>query len=203
MTLRNFVASENWSELIQTLPPKEVVRSMSFRGAMKLSCQLLFNEDWDSYLHNYAARLLETIRKMYPEDWNSSWEYDAFLGQAYDFTLLYDERFVVYKRVVERTSNPSPSLLYAFARCYLSPGTPPLSRSQAVHYLKLAIKDYLYADVVGFLSGVYSLKDDPEIYTYWKSLFESIKGSNIDTPCINPPFIRDPIGDDDFLRGAK
>ena len=121
MMLQDVIRGKKWDELIQQFSPRDIMQRMTFRGAMKLASQLMFNENWDGNLHNYAARLLEFLRKNYPQDWNSSWQYDAFLGQAYDFALLYDERFVAYKRAMEKAVQPPPALLSGYIGCRHAP----------------------------------------------------------------------------------
>lgn len=197
MDLQNIVYSKKWDELIQNFSPRSVMQRMTFCGAVKLVYQLMFNENWDDNLHNYAARLLEFLRKNYPQEWNSSWQYDAFLGQAYDFTLLYDERYAFYKRAMEKAVQPPPALLSAFIGCRHAPGIPPVSMSEAMTLVKEALKEYYTAEAIATSPSHFSTEEQE--YEYWMDVFGSMYRPNLDSSCIDPPFVREEITEDDFV----
>ena len=173
------------------------MQHMTFRGAVKLAYQLMFNENWDDNLHNYAARLLEFLRKNYSQDWNSSWQYDAFLGQAYDFTLLYDERYAAYKRAMGKAIQPPPALLIALIRCRHAPGIPPISMCEAMTLIKGALKEYCTAEAIAKSPSLFSTEEQE--YEYWVDVFVSMYRPNLDSSCIDPPFVREEINEDDFV----
>ncbi len=191
MDINKLIQEQKWQDLISNYTSKEIAHSFSFWENLKLVYQLLYNRAWDENIQEFAVQLLEEVRNFYPKEWNSSWQYDAFLGLAYDVILKYDERYEALKRAFDKTKAPAPQLLIAMARCCDCPGKPPISYNQAIEYLKLALKDYLYTDGVGLMSLVYSLKGDQDNQTYWANVLKQIENKNIESPPLDPDFVRD------------
>jgi hypothetical protein len=177
-------------EIANSYSPNEVVKSLSFLDGLRLSYLLLYNDKWDENLQEFAIKLLYEIRKVYPEEWNASWEYDALLGGACNITCKYDERYEAYKRAFDKADNPPPGLLIEFARCCICPGSPPISYDQAIELILKALKQAHYADAIGLLSHIYSLKDDFQNEDYWSDI---LKNSNQEfvSPPIEPKFLVD------------
>ena len=133
----------------------EIINFLSFKNALRLAFQLLYNEQWDEDLQLYAVKLLYEIRVKYSEEWNATWEYDAFLGQACNITLKYEEKYIAYKRAFDKTDNPPPGLLIELASCCIGPGHPPISYDNAINLVKQALQEAPYADGFGLLSHIY------------------------------------------------
>lgn len=186
------IENKNFQELVRSYLPIEIVKSLSFRDGLRLAYRLLYNEKWDDDLQEFAIKLLYEIRNSYAEMWNESWEYDALLGIACDITCKYDERYderyEAYKRAFEKTKNPPPRLLIELARCCICPGSPPFSYDDAIKLVSRALEDAPYADGIGLLSHLYSLKDDKKNEDYWTKI---LKNSNQEfvSPPIEPKFL--------------
>jgi hypothetical protein len=82
---------------------------------------MLFNEERDDGLRDYATELLQEVRQAHFKEWSLDWKNDVFLGDAYYITMKYDERYESYKRAFDKVAFPPPSLLISLASCYLSP----------------------------------------------------------------------------------
>lgn len=188
MKIEELVQEKKWKELITNFNHSDIVKELCFFKAIKLSHLLLYNEKWDENIQEFAIKLLEAIMVTHPKEWNSSWQYDAFLGLAYDITLKYDERYEAFKRALEKVSPPPPQLLIAMAGCCICPGSPLVSYDQAIEYLNLALKDYLYVDGVGLMRAIYSLKNDIKNENYWTKIFKEIENHNIESPSLDPDF---------------
>jgi len=67
---------------MDTYSPHEIVKTLSFKDALRLSYRLLYNDTWDEKLQEYAVKLLYETQSVYPEEWDKSWEYEALLGLA-------------------------------------------------------------------------------------------------------------------------
>jgi tetratricopeptide (TPR) repeat protein len=182
--------AKKWKELTSSYSLDEIVHFLPFQKTLILSYKLLFNESWDESLQAFAVNLLESIRSKHPKEWDASWEYDAFLGLAYYIILNYDERYNAFKRASDKIQIPPPQLLIALASCCVCPGTPPIPYDEAIKYLKEAIKDYLYVDAVELLRKMYWYKDDVENEHYWASILKQIKGKNVESPSLEPEFLR-------------
>ncbi len=163
--------------------PLELVNAIGFEGALYLACDMLNNEEWDESLQEYAARVLENLRKKYPEKWNSSWRYDALLGYAYHILLKYDERYVAYKRAFDNIQPlPPPQLLVAMARCCIAPGKPPITEEEAILLVKEAIKTTPYIEGVELLRGLYKSVGNIKEQKHWENILENIKKNGVHLP---------------------
>lgn len=182
--------NHQWEKLANSYSPIELAKSLSFKNGLRLAYQLLYNNTWEETLQEYAVKLLNEIRKNYPEDWNETWEYDALLGLAYYITRKYDERYEAYKRAFDKTNNPPPGLLIELARCCICPGTPPISYDEAIDLVKKAIKEAPYTDGIGLLSHIYSLKNDKINEKYWVKILEN-SNQKFESPSIEPKFLVD------------
>lgn len=190
MKIEEIIKEKKWEELITNFDPRNVAKELLFFKGIKLSHSLLYNEKWDENVQEFAIKLLEAIMTTHPKEWNSSWQYDAFLGLAYDITLKYDERYEAFKRALEKVSPPPPQLMIAMAGCCICPGLPPVSYEQAIKYLNLALKDYLYVDGVSLMRAIYSLKSDIKNENYWTQVFKKIEDHNIESPSLDPEFVK-------------
>ena len=190
MTLEELIEEKKWQELASAFNPKDVAQSLSFLVGIKLAYFLLYNKKWDENIQEFAVQLLEAIRIFYPKEWNSSWQYDAFLGLAYHITLKYNYKYEALKRALKKINNPPPQLLIAIASCCDCPGKPPISYEQAIEYLKLALKDYLYVDGVGLMRKIYWFKDDAINENHWAKVLQQIENDNMESPSLDPDFLK-------------
>ena len=177
-----------WDKLTNTYTPTETANFLSFKNALHVAYQLLYNDQWDEDLQSYSVKLLYEIRKKYPKEWNDNWEYEALLGQACYITRKYDERYKAYKQAFDKTNNPPPGLLIEFARCCICSGHPPISYDDAINLVKQALKDAPYSNGIGLLSHIYSLKEDEVNEEIWK---KNLANCNKDflAPSIEPKFL--------------
>ncbi len=175
-------------ELIKSYSPSEIVKSLPFKSGLSLAYRLLYNEKWDEDLQETSIKLLKELHKNYPKAWDEAWENDALLGNACNITRKYDERYEAYKRAFEKTKNPPPGLLIELARCCICPGSPPISYDNAIDLVLKALKIAPYADGIGLLSHLYSLKNDKKNEEYWTKV---LKNSNQEfvSPSIEPKFL--------------
>jgi tetratricopeptide (TPR) repeat protein len=178
----------HWENLANLYSPKTLVEFLSFKDGLRLAYRLLYNDNWNENLQEYAVKLLYEIRDVYREDWNNSWEYDAFLGTACYITRKYEERYEFYKRALEKTNNPPPGLLLEFARCCICPGPPPISYDDAITLVMIVLKKAPYTDAIGLLSHIYSLKDDKKNEEHWTRILEK-SNQELVTPSIDPKFL--------------
>lgn len=180
--------NNSWEEVATSYPVHEVVKSLSFEDGLRLAYRLLYNDQWDETFQEYAVKLLYEIREVYPKKWNNSWEYDALLGSACNITLKHDERYQAYKKAFDNTSNPPPGLLIELARCSICPGSPPISYDDSIDLVKKALKKAPYADGIGLLSHLYSLKDDKKNEEYWVKALKNCNQELV-SPSIEPKFL--------------
>lgn len=155
--------------------PKGLIETMNFDSGILLSKKMLNNEEWDEELQKYAAKILEELRKKYPDEWNSSWKYDAFLGYVYDIILNYDERYKFYKKAIEKAPFPTPpQLLIAIAGCCWAPGIPPITEEKSIELVKEALSNKNYYEGVSLLRGLYKSIGNKKEQDYWERILEDI-----------------------------
>jgi hypothetical protein len=184
--------NHQWKKLTNSYLPNEIAKSLSFKNGLYLAYRLLYNDAWEETFQEYAVKFLYEIRKIYPENWNETWEYDALLGLACYITRKYDERYEAYKRAFDKTNTPPPGLLIELARCCICPDSPPISYDEAIDLVKKAIKEALYTDGVGLLSHIYSLKNDKINEKYWAKILEN-SNQKLESPSIEPKFLIEDI----------
>lgn len=186
-----------WEQLARSYSPHEIAKYLSFEDGLRVAYRLLYNDLWDASLQVYAAELLSEVSKVYPKDWNKSWEYNALLGLAYYIARKYDERYKAYKNAFDRATEPPPRLLIELARCCICPGHPPISYDDAIDLVMKAIKDAPYADGIGLLSHIYSIKEDKKNEEYWTNILR-ISNQEFVSPPIEPKFLIE-----EYLRDVK
>ena len=160
--MERLVANSKWNELVSRYHPAEIAQKCDFKKSLIIAYSLLYNDAWNEELQEYAVNLIYNVREIYPDEWESNWRYDAFLGSACDITLKYDERYEAYKRAYERASEPPPRLVIEFAHCCDCPGVPPITYDRAIELLRGVINNFPYLDAIALMSAVYALKGDDE-----------------------------------------
>lgn len=185
----NFLFDQKKWEDIAMYPPEEIIKNLGFMNGMLVAYKLLYNEDWNEDLQEFAVKLLFNIKEKYSHEWDLNWRFDALLGLACDITLKYEERFEAYKRACEKAVKPPPELLIELARCCYCPGKPPISYEKSIELLKQSIMEHPYKQAASLLKGIYASKKDAENEEYWSKKMEQIKDEN--PPPLEPPFLRE------------
>lgn len=172
--ISSLILNKNWGELSKQYEPKILAQILSIKEGKLLAHKLLFNEERDDSLREYAVELLEEIRNMHSKEWLEDWKNDVFLGDACYMTLHYNERYQAYKRAYEKAKPIPPSLLISIASCYLSP-TPPISIDEAERFAKLALEREMSIEGVILLRGIYAEKKDKLSFDYWDKVLKEIE----------------------------
>lgn len=172
-------------EQVSLFRPSELVDILKFNKSLEMALNMLNNEEWEESLQEYGTELLEAMREKYPEKWNSSWRYDALLGYAYDIILKYDERYMAYKRALDKISPAPPQLLIAIAGCCIAPGKPPISEEEAILLVKEAIQVTPYIEGIELLKGLYKSIGNREKQKYWEDVLNKIGESGPQLPLLD------------------
>ena len=185
-------------ELASNCNPEDIPQQFSFKDSLRIAYRLMYNDDWDHDLQDYAVELLCAIKEFHTAEWNNSWEYDALLGLACDVTgHKHDERFLAYKAAYDKAATPPPGLLISLARCVICPGDPPLSCDEAIALVLQAIQLIPYRDGVSFLSYLYSKKQDETQKEKYAAIARE-QDPVIDSPSIEPSFL-----EEEYLQEVK
>jgi hypothetical protein len=186
--LSQLARSKQWYELVEKFTPEELSHLISFRDVLRVAYYLLFNKGWDDPLQSYALELFEALRRIYPIEWNASWQYDALLGLAYYITCEHEKRYEAYKRAFDTAEDPPPRLLIEMARCADCPGTPPISYGEAIQLVKKALQKGPFMDGFELLRMFYWFQGDSEQETYWATVLKQYHGK-ASSPSIVPEFL--------------
>jgi len=178
--------------LIQThvLTAEKIAKSIPFEQGIKLAYRMLYNVQDSKDIQNDAISLLYAIRKVYPFEWNSSWKFDALLGNACDYIGRDEERYEAYKRATEKVNPIPPSLLVLLAKCYSPFNTSQLSQKEAENYLKQALKIEKSIEGVSLLRDIYKEKQDLEQELYLNEILSELETQNIHIHDIEPEFLK-------------
>ena len=189
-----------WENLARLYSSNDIVKILSFKESLILAYQLLYNDSWDEDLQEYAIKLLYEIRNNHSQDWDKSWEYDALIGLACDIRYKHEERYLAYKKAIEKCNDPPPRLLIEFARCCVCPGHPPITYDEAIELTMKALRDAQYSDGISLLCNLYSLKNDEINKEYWSKVLKNINdnGKKINSPSMEPKFLVD-----EYLKNLK
>jgi hypothetical protein len=189
--LSELIKNREWNKILEVYNVNEMTTLLVFKEGIILAYQMLHNEKWDEKVQNYAVDLLYAIRERYKEEWNSSWTYDAFLGNACHITLRYDERDEAYKRASEKIYPIPPSLMVLLARCYISPGVPPTSQEEAENLLREALKREKTIEGVSLIKRICERKKDMSQVTYWDKILKEVQEKNAHIHDTQPSFLKD------------
>jgi hypothetical protein len=188
--ITEYLTASSWRRLVQLYTPSKLAQLLSFKDALCAAYRMLCNEDWDEDLQEYAISFLYEIRRVYSNEWDSCWQYDALIGYACTIRYRHEERYEAYKRAFDRAVEPPPGLLIEFARCSICPGSPPIPYDQAIGLVMRALQSGPYADAIGLLCNLYSFKWDTQMEEYWRKVLEKSDHS-LRSPSIIPQFIED------------
>jgi hypothetical protein len=144
--------------------------------------------------------LLEAIRLTHTNEWESSWRYNAFLGQCYYFSFEPEKAFEAYKSAMKKVpKKPHPGLLIALGGCTGLPGGISIGEEMALNYLKMAIQDYLYIDAALLLRSMYQLKHDSVNEEFWTEMLAKALKTGMFAPSLELAVYE--TDEDDALRG--
>jgi cytochrome c-type biogenesis protein CcmH/NrfG len=188
--IQTLIKYSDWNTLLQTFNIEQIASSLSFKEGIILSYKMLYNDAWDENVQNYAVNLLYTLRDKYPNEWNASWTFDSFLGNACNITLRYDERYEAYKRASEKISPIPPSLMVLLARCYICPGEPPISQEETENLLRKALKIEQTIEGVSLMKRISESKNNFEEAAYWDKILKEVTAKNIHIHDIQPDFLK-------------
>ena len=186
------VKEGSWQMLAKTYSPEKAVQGLSFRDALRVAYRLMYNEKWDDGLQDYSIQMFEAIRSGYPEDWQSSWEYDALLGLACSIRYEHEKKYEAYKRAFDKSEDPPPRLLIEMARCADLPRPPPISYDYAIDLVMMALKEGPFVDGLDLLTLLFWLKRDYEKEAYWTKVLEKAD-ADFESPSIEPKFLGDEL----------
>jgi len=167
--------SMDFHTIAKTYTPKNLAENLSFDEGRILAFKILFCDEWDGDLNNYATELLNEIRKHYEKEWTEDWKNDVFLGDACFLDNKYDEEYAAYKRAFEKASSAPPSLLLCLASCY-STFNPPITADEAEKLTLKALEKELSLRGVVLIRGIYKSKNDQIKFDYWDKVYNGLKG---------------------------
>ena len=175
--LEDLINQRCWRKVVAAFSPDDLTSSLSFEDAV-LAVAGICGTDWtDVELQQFAVSVMELLQVMFPTKWNSDWRHDVLLGACYQEVWEYDKRYSSYMRAYEKSEDPPPALLARLAACRLSPGTPPVTESQAERWLLQAYKKRPCSDVACQLRAVYSSLGDEEAEEVWRGLWEELEAA--------------------------
>lgn len=184
--ISSLILKNEWHIIVNQYQPKTLAESLSFKEGRDLVYKMLFNEERDDSLRDYATELLQEIRQTHFAEWSTDWKNDVFLGDACYMTMKY-ERYEAYKRAYEKATPPPSSLLISLAGCYLLP-RPPITLDEAENFAKEALEKELSIEGVVLLWGIYAEKKDQAKFDYWDKVLKEVEEKNIHTKDAWPDF---------------
>jgi hypothetical protein len=187
VNLFNLILKNDWHAIVDQCQPKDLAKSLSFKDGRDLAYKMLFNEERNDNLRDYATELLQEIREIHFEEWSSDWKNDVFLGDACYITMKYNERYEAYQRAYKKASPPPPYLLISLASCYHSP-EPPITLDDAENLVKKALEKEMSIEGVVLLRGIYAEKKDQVKFDYWDKVLKEVEEKKIHTKGTWPDF---------------
>lgn len=185
--ISNLICENKWHAIADEYQANVLAEILSFKDGRNLAYKMLFNEERDDSLQDYATELLQEIRKNHSEEWSADWKNDVFLGDACYMTMKFNERYEAYKRAYEKATPPPPSLLIALASCYLLPKSP-ITLNEAEKLAKMALEKEMSIEGVVLLRGIYAEKNDQSKFDYWDKILKEVEKNNVHTQDVWPDF---------------
>lgn len=184
------ISSSDWSSIIESYDVDTIANSFSYKEAIILACHMLYNKEWDQTIQNYATELLYDVRKKNSKIWEACWKLDVLLGLACDITGRYEERYAAYKNASEKTSPIPPSLMVLIARCYISPGIPPVSRKEAKKLLLKALALEKTIEGASLIKHICELDESWDEVEYWNKILNEVIEKDLHTENLYPSFVK-------------
>lgn len=186
--LNNCIAKQDWKKLISQNAPSLLANSVSFKRGMSIAYEMLFNEDRDDDIRDYATDLLFELRQKFPQEWVSDWRNDIFLGDACYITMREEDSYEAYKRAYEIANPPPPYLLLQLAGCYTA-FEPLIEVDEAESLVKRALEKELTVEGVVLLRGIYARKKNQELFDHWDKILREVEEKNIHAVEVWPDFL--------------
>ncbi len=169
--------------------PQEIVHLLDFQ-----SCMFLTDGIYDYDLYNYQSLeyprdLCINIKQTFPLDWNKDWKNEAYLGQLYDLTWEYEEKYACYKKAYDMLKDPPDCLLLRLAGCNSMPGEPCISDEESENYLQRAVRKKVTAEAAIMMRALYRHKKNREMEEFWDKLYSELDKNNIHTDPIMPDLL--------------
>ena len=201
MNLRELI-EKNWKQISLQILPEEIANSLPMIDGIRVADMIGREDFFDEGMKNYSLTLLEAIRLAHANEWESSWRYDAFLGQCYYFIFEPEKAFEAYKSAMKKApAKLHPGLLIALGGCTGMPGDVSVGDDKALNYLKMAIKDYLYIDAALLLRSIYRLKNDTVNKEFWTEMLAKALKLGMFVPSLEQAVYE--TDEDDARRGWK
>lgn len=175
-----YIRNNDWYSIVDQFTPEYLSDYLKFKNGFYVSYKMLFNDEGDDNLRDYAFALLQAIRRSYPKEWSEDWRNDVFLGDACYMMMKHEEQYEAYKRAYEKVVNPPSSLLISLASCYLVPKAP-ITLEEAENLAKKALEKEISIEGVVLLRGIYAEKNDQSNFDYWDRILREIEKKDIHT----------------------
>jgi hypothetical protein len=102
--------------------------------------------------------------------------------------------FEAYKRASQNVYPIPPSLMVLLARCYISPGTPPISQEEAENLLREALKKEKTIEGVSLIRRICERKQDMDQVAYWDKVLQQVQAQGSHIHDIQPSFLKNLVG---------
>ena len=176
--ITDLIKKMDFHTIVKKYTPKNLAENLSFDEGRILAFKILFCQEWDSDLTDYATELLDQLRFIYAKEWSKDWKNDVFLGDAFFLANKYDEQYAAYKRAYEKIQPAPPYLLLSLASCYLS-FDPPITIDEAEKLTLQALNKELSLRGVILIRGIYASKNDQVKFDLWDKIYQQLKEENL------------------------
>lgn len=185
------IKTTNWNLITNSYELSNIVDAFSFKESVIIASRILYNEECEEQLQNYAVALLYDIRKKHPSEWNSCWKLDVLLGMPCDIVMKYDERYLAYKSASNKILPVPPLLKVLLAECYFSPGIPPVSQKEAKEMLLEAVKIEKTVESISSLIWICERQKKSDEIKYWNKALEKVEKENLHIHSLLPSFLEE------------
>lgn len=184
---------EKWKQIAENYSPDILTEYLHFHELIIAAYEIYHFDILSDLLKEYAADLLLTTRKKFPNEWSRDWKHDVLLGLFCELIWRYEERYKAYMRAYSKVSDPPASLLVLLSRCRSVPGTPLLTEEEEEKFLRMSLKQEPTFEAANNLSVVCKHKGDKKEADYWKKVSEELKkeGRGMDNEVLLPDALTD------------
>lgn len=178
----DLITKKDWHHLTNQYKPNILAKNLSLKDGKTLAYQMLFGDTIEKAedLSDYAAQLLQELRKVHSKEWTQDWRNDVFLGDICYMAMKGEERYEAYKRAYNKVIHPPPALLISLAGCYTLL-EPPITLDEAEELVKKALEKEMSIEGAILLRGIYAEKGDQTKFDYWDRILEGLRQKNIHT----------------------
>lgn len=193
LNYNEIINTSDWSTITKSYDVNILANTFPCKEAVIIACHMLYNKEWEEEIQNYATELLYAIRTNNPKEWNACWKLDVLLGLACDITWRYEERYLAYKNAANKVSPIPPSLMVLIARCYISPGIPPVSRKEAKALLLEALTLEKTIEGTALIKHICELDKKWDEVEYWDKILKEVTEKDLHTQNLYPSFVKDMV----------